>query len=52
MHKEANQVESRCSGLRSHGKLERHAAWHYLVEMSDCTAAQTEPCTEWHLSFR
>ena len=38
--KMASQVESRCSGLRSHGKLRRHAAWRYLVEMSDCAAAQ------------
>ena len=33
--KVANQVESCCSGLRSRGKLERHAACHYLIEMSD-----------------
>ena len=33
--KVASQAESCCSWLRSRGKLERHAAWHCLVEMSD-----------------
>ena len=42
----AIQVESRYSGLRSRGKLERHAARHYLIEMSDCAAALREPRTD------
>ena len=41
--KVSNQTKSRCSGRRSRDKLERHAAWHYLVEMSACATAQTEP---------
>ena len=41
--KVANQAELH-SELRSHGKLKQHAAWHYLVEMSACAAAQMEPC--------
>ena len=60
MHKVANQAESRYYGLTSRGKLERHAALHYLGEMLDCAAAQTEPrtdvefclCTEWRLNIR
>ena len=31
--KVAIQAESRCSRVRSREKLERHAAWHYGVEM-------------------
>ena len=58
-YKVANRAESRCSGLRSRGKLEQHVTCHYLVEMSDCDAAQAEPrtdgefrlCTEWRLIF-
>ena len=56
----ASQAESHCSGPESHGKFEQHAAWHYLVGMSDCVAAQKEPptdgvfglCTELRLSFQ
>ena len=42
----ASQAEPHCSGSESGGKLEQHAAWHYLVGLSDCVAAQKEPRTD------
>ena len=38
----ASQVEPHCSGSESRGRLQQHGAWHYLVGVSDCVAAQKE----------